>query len=327
MLRLPRLTALKLGLSAPTAPGICRVESPAGGSTLIDVGAEVREQHRAERPGHHLRDVEHAKAVEREEVWSSGHLIIGYLLTPCIPSSRPTDRSRTLTFNRPEARNAMTWEMYEALVDACDRVDRDAAIRVLILRGAGGKAFVAGTDIAQFQNFTDREDGLEVRRAARPRARSARARDQADDRAGAGRRRRRRLRDRAHLRPARRDARVDVRHPDRAHAGQLPLRRDLQPPGRSASARRGEGHAVHRPADSGGARRTRSASSTGSSPPTDIERAVRALAAADRGERAADAARDEGDDPPRPRPSAGSPPAKTPTWSRCATRATTSAKA
>jgi enoyl-CoA hydratase/carnithine racemase len=65
-----------------------------------------------------------------------------------------------LTFNRPEARNAMTWEMYGALVEACDRVDRDNAIRVLVLRGAGGKAFVAGTDIAQFQGFTDREDGL-----------------------------------------------------------------------------------------------------------------------------------------------------------------------
>src|SRR5580765_1178847 len=66
----------------------------------------------------------------------------------------------TLTFNRPEARNAMTWAMYEALVDACERVDRDAAIRVFVLRGAGGKAFIAGTDIAQFQTFTDREDGL-----------------------------------------------------------------------------------------------------------------------------------------------------------------------
>src|SRR5215212_6197137 len=64
------------------------------------------------------------------------------------------------TFNRPEARNAMTWQMYEALVEACDRVDREPAIRVLVLRAAGGKAFVAGTDIAQFQNFTDREDGL-----------------------------------------------------------------------------------------------------------------------------------------------------------------------
>ena len=66
----------------------------------------------------------------------------------------------TLTFNRPDARNAMTWDMYEALVAACETVDRDAAIGVLVLRGAGGKAFVAGTDIAQFQNFTDREDGL-----------------------------------------------------------------------------------------------------------------------------------------------------------------------
>jgi len=66
----------------------------------------------------------------------------------------------TLTFNRPEARNAMTWEMYEALVAACDSVDEDPAIRVLVFRGAGGKAFVAGTDIAQFQNFSNRDDGL-----------------------------------------------------------------------------------------------------------------------------------------------------------------------
>jgi enoyl-CoA hydratase/carnithine racemase len=66
----------------------------------------------------------------------------------------------TLTFNRPEARNAMTWAMYEALVAACDHVDADAAVRVFVLRGAGGKAFVAGTDIAQFQSFRDREDGI-----------------------------------------------------------------------------------------------------------------------------------------------------------------------
>ena len=49
-----------------------------------------------------------------------------------------------LTFNRPEASNAMTWEMYEALVEACDRVDADASVRVFVLRGAGGKAFVVG---------------------------------------------------------------------------------------------------------------------------------------------------------------------------------------
>jgi enoyl-CoA hydratase/carnithine racemase len=65
-----------------------------------------------------------------------------------------------LTFDRPAARNAMTWEMYHALVDACERVDRDEAVRVMILRGAGGKAFVAGTDITQFQTFQDRQDGI-----------------------------------------------------------------------------------------------------------------------------------------------------------------------
>jgi enoyl-CoA hydratase/carnithine racemase len=66
----------------------------------------------------------------------------------------------TLTFNRPEARNAMTWAMYDALAAACDRVDASPEIRVLVLRGAGGKAFVAGTDIAQFQTFTTPEHGV-----------------------------------------------------------------------------------------------------------------------------------------------------------------------
>lgn len=65
-----------------------------------------------------------------------------------------------LTFNRPEARNAMTWEMYEALADACDRVDRDDEVRVFVLRGTGGKAFVAGTDISQFQSFSSGDDGV-----------------------------------------------------------------------------------------------------------------------------------------------------------------------
>ena len=67
----------------------------------------------------------------------------------------------TLTFNRPEARNAMTWEMYQALVDACDRADDDPAVRVLVLKGAGGKAFVAGTDISQFTTFRGADDGID----------------------------------------------------------------------------------------------------------------------------------------------------------------------
>ena len=65
-----------------------------------------------------------------------------------------------LTFNRPEARNAMTWAMYDALVEACDEVDRNDTVHVLVLRGAGGEAFAAGTDISQFQSFRTAEDGV-----------------------------------------------------------------------------------------------------------------------------------------------------------------------
>ncbi|GAB3559409.1 enoyl-CoA hydratase [Spelaeicoccus albus] len=65
-----------------------------------------------------------------------------------------------VTFNRPKQRNAMTWQMYQGLYDACERADQDESIRVMVLRGAGGDAFVAGTDIGQFREFTG-EDGVE----------------------------------------------------------------------------------------------------------------------------------------------------------------------
>jgi enoyl-CoA hydratase/carnithine racemase len=70
----------------------------------------------------------------------------------------------TLTFNRPEARNAMTWEMYQRLGEVCEEVDGDDAVRVLVLKGAGGKAFVAGTDISQFLSFESGDDGLRYER-------------------------------------------------------------------------------------------------------------------------------------------------------------------
>ena len=70
----------------------------------------------------------------------------------------------TLTFNRPEARNAMTWGMYQRLYEVCEEVDADDAVRVLVLKGAGGKAFVAGTDISQFTKFKGAEDGLQYER-------------------------------------------------------------------------------------------------------------------------------------------------------------------
>ncbi|MGZ5180377.1 MAG: enoyl-CoA hydratase/isomerase family protein [Ramlibacter sp.] len=66
----------------------------------------------------------------------------------------------SVTFDRPEARNAMTWAMYESLVRICERLQGDTSVRVVRFRGAGGQAFVAGTDIAQFQQFTSGDDGV-----------------------------------------------------------------------------------------------------------------------------------------------------------------------
>jgi enoyl-CoA hydratase/carnithine racemase len=65
-----------------------------------------------------------------------------------------------VTFNRPMARNAMTWEMYDALFACCEEADADESVRVVVLRGAGEKAFVAGTDIKQFLEFKSGEDGI-----------------------------------------------------------------------------------------------------------------------------------------------------------------------
>jgi enoyl-CoA hydratase/carnithine racemase len=66
-----------------------------------------------------------------------------------------------ITFNRPQARNAFTFEMYERLVEICDRANNDREIKVLVLRGAGDKAFASGTDINQFRAFTTPQDALD----------------------------------------------------------------------------------------------------------------------------------------------------------------------
>ena len=68
-----------------------------------------------------------------------------------------------LTFNRPAARNALTWAMYDALVEACDRVDDDDTVRVFVVR-ANGDAFAAGTDIRQFTEFASAADGIAYER-------------------------------------------------------------------------------------------------------------------------------------------------------------------
>ncbi len=63
-----------------------------------------------------------------------------------------TERVATITLSRPAALNALTWAMYQQLEAHIDILAQDEQIRVVIIRGAS-KAFAAGTDIAQFQNF------------------------------------------------------------------------------------------------------------------------------------------------------------------------------
>ena len=65
-----------------------------------------------------------------------------------------------VTFDRQAARNAMTWQMYEQLAEACAKLKADSSVRAVVFRGAGGKSFIAGTDIAQFKTFTSGEDGV-----------------------------------------------------------------------------------------------------------------------------------------------------------------------
>jgi enoyl-CoA hydratase/carnithine racemase len=55
-----------------------------------------------------------------------------------------------LTFNRPQARNALTFAMYERMAAICEDVNKDRSIKVMILTGTGDKAFASGTDISQF---------------------------------------------------------------------------------------------------------------------------------------------------------------------------------
>ena len=56
-----------------------------------------------------------------------------------------------LVFNNPERRNAVSLDMWEAIPTVLDDFSADAAIRVVVLTGAGDKAFVSGADISQFE--------------------------------------------------------------------------------------------------------------------------------------------------------------------------------
>ncbi|GAC1412034.1 MAG: enoyl-CoA hydratase/isomerase family protein [Burkholderiaceae bacterium] len=75
------------------------------------------------------------------------------------------DGVASILIDRPLARNAMTWAMYDELAAICSRISCDPTVRVATIRGAGGDAFVAGTDIEQFSKFDGAADGVAYEKA------------------------------------------------------------------------------------------------------------------------------------------------------------------
>ena len=56
-----------------------------------------------------------------------------------------------ITFNNPARHNAMSFEMWQGMAEVLGEFSKDPDVRVIILKGAGEKAFVAGADISQFK--------------------------------------------------------------------------------------------------------------------------------------------------------------------------------
>lgn len=71
-------------------------------------------------------------------------------MTTKILTEQSGDIARII-FNQPEKRNAVSLEMWEAVEEAATRFAADETVRILILSGAGGKAFVSGADISKFE--------------------------------------------------------------------------------------------------------------------------------------------------------------------------------
>jgi enoyl-CoA hydratase len=74
------------------------------------------------------------------------------------------DGVATIVFDRPSARNALTWQMYDELARICETVTADRSLHAVIFRSTGDGAFVAGTDIGQFASFAGGDDGVAYER-------------------------------------------------------------------------------------------------------------------------------------------------------------------
>jgi enoyl-CoA hydratase/carnithine racemase len=68
-----------------------------------------------------------------------------------VERSGPDGAVATLVLNRPDSHNAIRLGMYEALPGLLDEIERDRSVKVLVVRGAGRKAFASGADISEFR--------------------------------------------------------------------------------------------------------------------------------------------------------------------------------
>jgi enoyl-CoA hydratase/carnithine racemase len=72
----------------------------------------------------------------------------------------------TLTFNNPQRHNAISLEMWRQAADVLEELTRNPQVRVIVLTGAGGKAFVSGADITKFESERDNAASVSVYNAA-----------------------------------------------------------------------------------------------------------------------------------------------------------------
>ena len=108
----------------------------------------------------------------------------------------------TITLNRPEKLNALTLPMLAALDEALLAIDDDAAVRVVVIKGAGAKAFSAGADVVAWSSLAPLDMWRTWTRTGSPGHGTARVPSPADDRCPQRDRLRRRTRACAGLRSA-----------------------------------------------------------------------------------------------------------------------------
>ncbi|KLN53737.1 enoyl-CoA hydratase [Variovorax paradoxus] len=81
-------------------------------------------------------------------------------LAECVQLGVHASGVAEIVIHRPERHNAMTRQMYEALLDHIGACARNGAVRSVLFKGAGGKSFISGTDIAHFKDFREGRDGI-----------------------------------------------------------------------------------------------------------------------------------------------------------------------